>query len=176
MSAWSGVLKDLFRQFDDGSITLQQLLSFTEHRNPFLPDNSLEAWQNLYQATFGIKVDLSNLQIPEKKEGFDRLIIVAQGITPQIIFDRCRKLFPCEKLDTTNLEAVRSERTSKKATYAVWFRERTEADDELRGLSARNLKDRSEQGITLEERLLFELKYFTETRKGNVYILFALSC
>gem|GEM_PF-1064149 len=35
MSDWSGLLKDLFRQFQDGSITLQHLCDFTEHRNPF---------------------------------------------------------------------------------------------------------------------------------------------
>jgi len=35
MSDWSGVLKDLFRQVNDGSITLAQTQAFVEHRNPF---------------------------------------------------------------------------------------------------------------------------------------------
>jgi hypothetical protein len=166
MSDWSGVLKDLFRKIEDGSITLSQLKSFNDHVNPFSPDNSLEAWQNLYRDFFGIKVDLSTLQIPARKEGFDRLIVVAKGITPQIILDQCRKLFPYEisKVDGINLGKVKSARTSEEM-YAVWFRDETEPDQDLRGFSDNDLKDRNVQGITLEERLLFELKYFIETSR-----------
>jgi len=164
MSEWSGVLKDFHRQIDDGSITLSQLKAFNDHINPFSPDNSLEAWQKLYREFFGIEVNFSALQIPTKKEGFDRLIVVAKRITPQIILKQCEKLFPCEiaKVDGINLEKVRSERTSKEM-YAVWFCNETEPDQELRGFSDKELKNRDVQGITLEERLLFELKYFIET-------------
>ncbi len=35
MSEWSGVLKDFFRQIDDGSISLEEIKVFNEHRNPF---------------------------------------------------------------------------------------------------------------------------------------------
>ena len=35
MSDWSGVLKDFFRQIDNGSHTLETLRAFNEHRNPF---------------------------------------------------------------------------------------------------------------------------------------------
>lgn len=35
MSEWSGMLKDFFRQIDDGSITREKLQAFLEHRNPF---------------------------------------------------------------------------------------------------------------------------------------------
>jgi len=166
MSEWSGVLKDFWRQIDDGSIPLPQLKAFVDHVNPFSPDNSLEAWQKLYRKLFKIEVDFSALRIPAKKEGFDRLIIVAQRITPQVILNQCRQLFPCElaKADEINLEKVRSERTSKEM-YAVWFKDETEPDQDLRGFSDNELKNRHVQGITLEERLLFELKYFIETSR-----------
>lgn len=36
MSEWSGALKDLFRQIDDGSISLQEIRAFLEHRDPFV--------------------------------------------------------------------------------------------------------------------------------------------
>ncbi len=42
MSEWSGTLKDLFRQIDDGSITLEQTRAFAEHRNPF--EGGKDAW------------------------------------------------------------------------------------------------------------------------------------
>jgi len=166
MSEWSGVLKDLFRQIDDGSINLQQLQAFLEHRNPFKAVDYIKDWQNFYKEIFGIDVDLSNIEIPKKKSGFDRLIIVAQGMTPQKLFDKCKELFPCWKWTDKNLdEIVNSERTSKDGAYAVWFRNQIEADEDLQNLSANDLKKRDIPGITLEERLLFELKYFKETGK-----------
>ncbi|MEK7580630.1 MAG: hypothetical protein AAB465_03430, partial [Patescibacteria group bacterium] len=35
MSEWSGVLKDFFRQINDGSKTLRQVQLFLENKNPF---------------------------------------------------------------------------------------------------------------------------------------------
>ena len=164
MSEWSGILKDLFRQIDDGSISLKDLQVFLEHRNPFEAVGSIEDWKNFYRDTFGIEVDFSELQVPKKEEGFDRLIIVVQGMTPQKLFDKCKELFPCWKWTDENLdEVVSSERTSKNGAYAVWFRDRIEADEELKNLSANNLKEQGINGITLEERLLYKLKYFAET-------------
>ena len=39
-SEWTGVLKDLFRQMDDGSITLAHIQAFLEHRDPFVAVDS----------------------------------------------------------------------------------------------------------------------------------------
>jgi len=36
MSEWSGLLKDFFRQIDDGSVTREMLKEFNEHRNSFV--------------------------------------------------------------------------------------------------------------------------------------------
>ena len=166
MSEWSGMLKDLFRQIDDGSINLQQLQAFLEHRNPFETVDPVTDWQNFYRDTFDSEVDFSELQVPKKEEGFDRLIIVAQGMTPQRLYDKCKELFPCWKWTDKNFnKVVSSERTSKNGAYAVWFRDRIEADEELKNLSANDLKEQGITGITLEERLLYELKYFAETGK-----------
>jgi len=170
MSEWSGVLKDLFRQIDDGSISLEQLQAFLEHRNPFFElVDSIKDWQGFYRDCFGIEMDFSDLKIPAERKGFDRLIIVAQGMTPQKLFDKCKELFPSWKWTDENLdEIVSSERTSKTGAYTVWFRNKTEStgsDEDLKNLSAGDLKKRNIYGTTLEERLLFELKYFKETGK-----------
>jgi len=166
VSEWSGMLKDLFRQIDDGSITLEQFQAFLEHKNPFLAVDFVEDWQNFYREVLGIECDFSNLRIPKREKGFNRLIIVAQGMTPQTIYDKCKELFPSWKYTNENLDDITtSERTSKAGAYAVWFRDNIEADEELKNLSANDLKNRGILGITLEERLLFELKYFKETGK-----------
>jgi len=122
-------------------------------------------WQNFYNNVFGIKVDFSNLQIPEKQPNFDRLIIIAKGITPQLLYDKCKELFPCWKWADGNLDkVVTSERTAEKNHYAIWVRNRIEADKELKNFSADDLKKTNIPGITLEERLVYELKYFKETK------------
>lgn len=124
----------------------------------------LSDWQNFY-SELGIEADFSNLKIPEKQPGFDRLIIVAKGMTPQLLYDKCKELFPCWKWTDENLnKIVESERTAKNSAYAIWVRNRVEADEELKNLSADDLKNKNIPGITLEERLIYELKYFKETK------------
>ena len=123
-------------------------------------------WQQFYHDLFGLEIDLLGLSVPAKKKGFDRLVIVAQGMTLQRLYDNCVKLCPCWKWTDDDLDKiVQSERTAKDGTYAVWFRDVVEADEELKNLSANDLKEKGIPGITLEERLLMELKYFKET--GN---------
>ena len=166
MSEWSGMIRDLFRQIDDGSITLEQVQAFLEHKNPFATVDYVKDWQDFYKEVFGIDVALSEIKIPRKEKGFNRLIIVAQGMTPQKLFDKCKELFPCWKWTDRNFNDITtSERMSKNGAYAVWFRDNVEADKDLKNLSANDLKEKNIVGITLEERLLFELKYFKETAK-----------
>ncbi len=167
MSEWSGVLKDLFRQIDDGSIKLRDVQGFLEHENPFGLGRLISEWEKFYKNLFGIKADFSNLQIPKKQKGFDRLIVMAQGITPQTAFNKCEELFPCQKWTNRILDEVvtHSDRIAKDSSYAVWFRDRVEADVELRSIFADKLKEKGILGITLEERLIYELKFFKETKK-----------
>jgi len=122
-------------------------------------------WQNFYEDVFDIQVDFSDLQIPEEQKGFDRLIIVANGMTPQRLYDRCKASFACWKWTDKSLDGVaESERTAEE-NYAIWIRNRVEADEELKSKSADMLKSEGVPGITLEERLVYELKYFRETGK-----------
>lgn len=129
----------------------------------------LAAWQSFYKDAFRVKKDkkdLSNLAVPGRKPGFDRLVVVIPGMTPERLFQKCRELFPAWKWTDRNLDGVViSERTAKDDAYAVWFRDRVEADEEFKNLSANNLKERGTPGITLEERLLMELEYFMRTGK-----------
>ena len=124
-----------------------------------------ENWQNFYRDIFGVEADFSNLRIPSEKEGFDRLIIVADGMTPQRLYGKCKELFPCWKQTGGLDKVVISSRAAKNRAYAIWIRDRVEADKELSYLSVDNLKEQNIPGITLEERLLYELKYFSETKQ-----------
>ncbi len=123
-------------------------------------------WEKFYDDVFSIEIDLSpeQLSIPVKQPGFDRLIVVAPGITAQRVFDKCVKLFPCwSYYDDLDKAVSHSDRVATNSPYAVWLRSRQEADKELEDKSAVMLQEEKIPGITLLERLLFELVYFRES-------------
>src|SRR3989344_8143116 len=135
----------------------------TDGQKEDLVNRQLEAWRKIYHDHFGI--ELGSVVIPAHRKGFDRLIVVAYGITTQQAYDICEKLFPCWKSTDRNLdEAIQTnDRMPTGGTYAFWVRDRIEADEELKNLSANDL---SSQGIATEtvlERELHEIVYFLET-------------
>jgi len=125
-------------------------------------------WERFYKELFGLEINLSGLVIPAKKKGFDRLIVVAPGMTPQRLYGRCSKLFPCWTwlVSKSFDEAIApSDRVAGERAYAIWIRDRITSDEELIGFSASALEEKGVPGITLEERLIYELKFFKETKR-----------
>ena len=163
-----GMFADLALKLQNGVITSGQFGKFLKKQNPFaLGDYSepLADWQSFYHS-LGINCDLSGVVIPDDPGGFSRVIIMVQDITPQSVYDLCVKNFPCWKYTDKNLnEIIESERTAGNGAYAIRIRDRVEADEELKNLSANQLKQQNVLGITLEESLIYELKFFKETGK-----------
>lgn len=156
--------------FEDGNAVLSSkgplvadLRSVFEKYMPSsLANRQLQAWQKIYHDHFG--VELGPVAIPTHRKGFDRLIVVAQGITIQQAYDACKKLFPCWKsMDRDFDEAIPTNERVPNTSYAIWARDRIEADEEFKSLSVNNLKAKSVTTLTVLERILFELKYFIET-------------
>ncbi len=125
----------------------------------------LRDWERFYQDVFGLQKNFSGLKVPSKQPGFDRLLVVAKGMTPSRIYSRMKELMPAWKY-WDNLDSITSDRKADQ-DYAIWVRDRVEADEELKNKSANQLKQEGIQGITLEEYLLFVLKYFKETLQGG---------
>lgn len=144
-------------------LTLDHLQLLIEHKNPFpVMDEILLGWKMFYKELW-IECDFTNLIIPKRKKGFNRLIVVAQGMTPNRVYDLMKKLMPVRKF-TDNLDIIVSDRAATE-NYAIWVRDRAEADEELKDLSANDLKTKNIPGITFEERCLYEIKFFKETNK-----------
>ncbi|MFH1867160.1 MAG: hypothetical protein ABIJ81_03730 [Patescibacteria group bacterium] len=122
-------------------------------------------WQDLWKE-FGVSLDLSELVIPECQEGFDRLLVIPQGIGAERVFQRCKSTFGAWKYTDCGLDEVvpTNDRTNIK-TYEVWIRDRVEADKELKNMSANTLAQAKILGVTLLERLVYEWKYFKESGK-----------
>ena len=125
----------------------------------------VKQWEKFYLNIFGLTIDLSQVKLPLHHQGFNRLIIVAKWLTLNRTYDTCAKHFPCWRdNDDLNASVTVNDRTPTES-YAIWVRDTVEADENLKSLSADDLKEDSVSCLTLTERLLYELKFFTETQK-----------
>lgn len=160
-----GMVQEAIRQTRKGNLTPDHWRAFVEHRNPF--ENAvdvfmmLRGWERFYLDVFGLTKDFSALVVPPHQVGFDRLIVVVGGMTPNRLFGACRKHFPSSRY-ADDLDTVKSERTADH-DYAVWVRNCREADEGLRDPSVDDLGKQSITSITLEEQLIYKLKFFKET-------------
>ncbi len=120
-------------------------------------------WQKFYKDVFNIDVNLSSIQVPAHQQDFDRVLIIAQGLTLNQAFQVCINNFSSWKYADDLDKAITKNDRNPTVAYAVRFRDRVEADEELKNLSANDLARQGVKGITLLERLIYELKYWKET-------------
>ncbi len=126
----------------------------------------LADWQAFYQTFLGCGVVFSGIRIPEKRTCFDRLIVVAKGLTPNKVFEaHQRNNIPCWRYYDNLDSAVTHNDRNPTEHYVVWVRDRVEADEEHKNKSANEIQKQNIKGITLLERMIFGLKYWSET--GN---------
>lgn len=165
MSEWSGVLKDLFRQIDEESITLPNLQAFLERRNPF--DVSDIDWQKTY-AALGMEAEyaeaISLLGVKEDPNFW--VVPVVKGVTCNKVVAGLRKLKVgvCAQVDDIDKGVTTNDRDpNRDGSYVIGFRRTVEADKENKNLSDYALAKQNHKGITLQERLLLGLGYFLTT-------------
>ena len=161
-----GLLADLLLKLKAGKILVSELELFLKRKNPFEKTGDiLGSWREFYRKNFG--VELGDVKIPEKIPSwaeFGRLIVVAEGLTMNQVYDACRKRFPCWRYsDDLNKSVPTSERDPKNGAYAIWVRDVVEADKVHRNKSAKMIKEEGLTTETLLERMLHELVYFLET-------------
>lgn len=168
-SVTASQLKDLFRQIEDGSLRSHHIQALLEHRNPFNlsmdKDSQLSSWRYFFAEIFSIQLDIESLVVPKHEIGFERLIVIPTGLTIEQVFNACRGKFSTYSDYEDSHDKINQHDRYSQDTYVVWVRERREADEELSDKSAQNLVEEKVRGITILERLLYELKFFDET--GN---------
>lgn len=135
--------------------------------------SQIAEWTKFYSDYLGLTVDLSSVKIPERRNGFARVIIIAKelliasnGKPHAFVIKAMKKNFSVwahSYADDLDKAIVKNDRWPEKASYAVNFRDRVEADEELRNISADELTKCGIPGTTFLERLLYELKFFAET-------------
>jgi len=131
-------------------------------------DEQVEDMRMMY-GMLGLEFTTSGLIIPKRRAGFDRLVIVGAKLSNNLAFEACEASFPSWRYVNnlnTEVPVKRNERhPAKNGLYAVWFRDRIEADEELKNFSADMIVKRGLKTITLLERELYELVYYMETGK-----------
>jgi len=123
-----------------------------------------EEWQKFYKTHFNWDVDFSQVIIPAMPTNYQwRLLFIPKGMTLNFAFEICSKLFRTWKYaDDLNYAVPRSIRNAQNH-YAVWVRSEVEPDQEFLGKSTKQADPEMKIGITLLERIIFEIKYFTST-------------
>lgn len=107
------------------------------------------------------KLDMILEMLEGKSEQTDGFIIITDDGKKKTseLFDECRKLFPvysCYSDDQLNKYFP-----SVKTKFR--YRLTQESDEELKNLSADDLEKKGIKGITLRERIIYELRYFKKT-------------
>lgn len=129
------------------------------------PKTFIKEWQSFYLKYFGIRNRFDDIKIPQSKLGFDRLILIAKDLNLDIIFKimlnelKIRNSFPEGKLD----DFITFNARNAQKSYAISLRDNIEPDPEYLGKSTCEADPDGKLGCTLLERLILELKYFSET-------------
>lgn len=125
-----------------------------------------EEWQNFYKEKFNWTVDFSSIIIPAMPtNGKWRLIFIPKGMTMNLAFRIASGLFTSWRYADDLDSAVTKNIRNTENNYAIWVRDEVEPDQEFLGKNTRQADPDMKIGITLLERIIFEIKYFTET--GN---------
>lgn len=135
---------------------------------PSVPDIKLfkEEMAEFYGQEYGI-TKLPKISLPPVRDGFCWGLIMVSGITIEQDLADCAKKFKVSRWTNDDLDrlVVFNERSALKKAYAVWFRDRIEADQEQANQSANSLKAACIKSITLAERIRLERWFFWKTGK-----------
>lgn len=123
----------------------------------------LTLWHKFYLKHFRVNLDFSYLSIPKSKRGFDRLIVIDPNLKPSQIIEVMSKHF--RVVVNCGLDKIKTVASRPEGMYAIWVRDRVEADEELKNLSANDLKAQNINGITFEERMIFGFFCWWQNKK-----------
>lgn len=165
-------LKETLSQLANGVLTGDQIQALNEHRDPFKSvatlrdvnlNDQVEKWRHHFKTLYRMNPDFSDLYIPQRQEGFDRLVIVPKGLTHRKWVETARTIHKVCLNNSDLYESVEvNDRTPKGKSYGVWIRDRQEADEELNRKAATDLKTLCASGLTLIERLVAGTGYLFE--------------
>ncbi|MFA6405934.1 MAG: hypothetical protein WCW34_00230 [Patescibacteria group bacterium] len=150
----------------------EAFMAVARMQTPFLVTDWREEMTRFYGEVYGLKLDLTNVEIPVEQLDFGWALAMAQGFTSNKIWAKCNERFLCKSYIGNDLDAAVPEhdRLPTTTTYIKRFRDRVEADVENKNLSAEDLIRRAVSGITFPERLKLEVWYNWKTDGSHLDI------
>lgn len=126
---------------------------------------------NFYHEILDLEVDLSQIAtFPPEQDSFNWLVVIPRELGDQPLntaIAACRKLFKDKvwtHADDMDKAVTRNNRDPRRdGSYAIRVRDRQEADEELNGLSANDIRFKNMVTMTLLERIILELFHFWKT-------------
>ncbi|OJI06892.1 hypothetical protein BK004_02005 [bacterium CG10_46_32] len=151
-----GQMKEFWAQVQNGRIDKNRMQAI-------LQSDVRTEWEDFYGRVLGMGVGFSHLALPAPKPGFNKVLIIAHGLQLSRLLHACEERFPVRCYwDNTDSAISRNERDSATGSYAIRVRDRVEADEELKNLSAEDIAEREIATETALERVIHELKYNDE--------------
>lgn len=129
-------------------------------------------WEKHLLEVYGITIDLAGVSMPQSRSGFGWGVVRLQELPAQQMFEILTRRFNgrtrkwCDDIDK-NLDQTFEVRTTVNGPYVIWCRDRIEADEELKNLSANNLVERGTNCMTALERIMLEGWFHWKTSGGG---------
>lgn len=126
-------------------------------------DHELKTWETFYRKYFKIELNVSSLDVPPHKDGYNKLLVIAPDLMVDQVYDVCSQNFACKKEfeETLEVAIITNTRNPMNGGYAIWVME-DDSDYEKPSVLAIG-SYQSMQAETLLERLIHELKFYNET-------------
>lgn len=147
------------------------------HKTIIPPANNFSikktVWQErfiyFYYDVFGLIVNISTVKLPPETEDVGCPLVIAEELGDKPIntaIAACQQLFPTWPCaDDLDKIVLVNDRTPANGSYAICVRDRVEADEENKYLSADSIKLRNLVTMTLLERIVLELYNFWNTKE-----------
>lgn len=128
-------------------------------------------WEELWR-DLGVKFDPAKVVIPACQGDFTRVLMMPRGLTQNNLYDICKGMFPCQchvnqDILPGNLDMAvpYHDRFPLTRSCVIRVRDRVEADEELKNLSADQLAKAEIATETLLERMVHEVDFFKTSKK-----------
>ncbi len=125
----------------------------------------LRWWEFFYRGFFKYNLDISGILVPEKRKGFDRMLVLAEPAMSHALFVKSGEYFDCWKAQNASLDeaVIEHERNLSNGSYVIWVEDTEEPNERLKNISANRIREEGLTTETLPERLLHGFVYYLET-------------
>lgn len=163
-----GQLSSVLKMVADGARTPQEVshaLQSVINTSKKDEDAIRTYWERRWH-DFGIKFDPAGVRIPPPQGDFNGVIMMPRGLRQNALWEICESVFSeacLSKERDLDKFVSHHDRFPLTRSYAIRVRNRLEAEEEFSKRSANQLFEAKFSIITLPERLVRELDYFTAT-------------